>query len=186
VARKKYSNKKIVRDIFLIVLSVYITVWLVDSGLTEKVFSAVSGLRNIGAFFVGMFFTSFFTIALASVILVKMASLTSVWQVAFWGALGAMVGDYIIFKFIRDFLADDILDFIRHSPLKKTMHFFKMRIFRWVWPTMGAAIIVSPLPDELGLAMMGISRMPTYVLLPMTFVFNYLGILLISSIAGLL
>jgi hypothetical protein len=41
---------------------------------------------------------------------------------------------------------------------------------------LGALIIASPLPDEFGLALMGISRMRALVLMPISFVMNALGI----------
>ena len=51
-------------------------------------------------------------------------------------------------------------------------------------PLTGAIIIASPLPDELGLAMMGLSRVPIAAFIPISYTMNFLGILLIEFIAG--
>ena len=51
---------------------------------------------------------------------------------------------------------------------------------------LGALIIASPLPDELGLAMMGVARIKLRVLIPISLVLNFAGIVLIGLIANAL
>jgi len=46
--------------------------------------------------------------------------------------------------------------------------------------------VISPLPDELGLAMMGLSKMKTSLFIPISFILNSLGILAIGLITKLL
>jgi hypothetical protein len=58
-----------------------------------------------------------------------------------------------------------------------------MRVFRAVMPFLGALIIASPLPDELGLVFLGISKLKTRYFLPLSFVLNFFGILIIGLIA---
>src|SRR3989304_3240061 len=56
--------------------------------------------------------------------------------------------------------------------------FFRLRFFRWLIAFLGALVIASPLPDELGLMMMGFSKMRTLFFIPISFLLNSLGILI--------
>ena len=51
---------------------------------------------------------------------------------------------------------------------------------------LGAAIIASPLPDEIGLSLMGMSKTRVAVLIPVSFAMNALGICLLAQFASLL
>ena len=54
---------------------------------------------------------------------------------------------------------------------------------RWFLMGVGALIIALPLPDEIGLVMMGLSRMKARHLIPISFVLNSLGIALVGLVA---
>lgn len=183
---KKHSNPKLLRDLAIIVGSVIFAVLMVHSGFIEGFIASIRQVGFLGSFVAGLFFTSLFTIAPASIALAKISMTTPPLLVAFWGALGAMIGDLILFLFIRDSLAEDIVELIKSPQYHRIISVFHLRIFRWLIPFFGALLIVSPLPDELGLAMMGFSKIKTRVILPLTFVLNFLGVLLICAIAGTL
>jgi len=44
-------------------------------------------------------------------------------------------------------------------------------------------VVASPIPDELGLAMMGLSKMRTSLFVPVSLVMNSAGILLVGLVA---
>jgi len=58
-----------------------------------------------------------------------------------------------------------------------------LRLFRWSMVLFGALVIASPLPDEIGLAMMGLSKVKTLLFIPISFSLNAFGILIIGLIA---
>ena len=93
------------------------------------------------------------------------------------------MGDLIIFLFIRNRLAEDFGYLIQKTSSGRLIAIFKLRIFRWLVPLLGALVVASPLPDELGLAMMGLSKMKTSLFIPVSFVLNATGILIIGLIA---
>ncbi|KKR47070.1 MAG: hypothetical protein UT80_C0011G0001, partial [Parcubacteria group bacterium GW2011_GWC1_40_13] len=68
-------------------------------------------------------------------------------------------------------------------PQKRLFSIFRPKLFKWLIPFIGALIIASPLPDEAGLAMMGLSKMKTSVFIPISFALNFLGILAIGLFA---
>ncbi len=142
----------------------------------------LGGLGYIGAFFAGMLFVFTFTIATGAVILFALAKSLSPIEIGIIAGLGAVVGDFAIFRFIKDGLAREIeslysnLDHNNH--LKKVLH---SKYFSWTLPVIGAIIIASPLPDEIGVSLMGISKMKTYQFLIISFILNAIGIFLIVS-----
>ncbi|MFZ3020158.1 MAG: hypothetical protein WA051_01395 [Minisyncoccia bacterium] len=139
----------------------------------------------IGSFFAGIFFTSAFTLAPAAAILGVLVTKVSPWTVAVFGAMGAVVGDLIIFSFVKDKFADDLVHLIGPNK-KKFIHLIHMRLFRWLTPFIGALIIASPLPDEFGMFLLGISKTKTRYLIPISYVMNFIGIVAVAAVAGAL
>ncbi len=131
-----------------------------------------------------MFFTSVFTTAPAIVALGEFAKEGSLLVTAFFGAAGAVIGDLLIFKFVRDELSGHIATLAR-SPKRpsRIRELFKNRWFRWIPFFLGGFIIASPLPDELGVGLMGISHADTRTFMVFSFCFNFLGIILIGLVA---
>ncbi len=146
----------------------------------------MSEARLLATFIGGFFFTSAFTIAPAAFVLAALAKTVSPFWLAFWGACGALCGDLTIFLFVKDRFAKDIVDVVKISKAKKFLHFFKKGFFRWLSPLIGAIIIASPLPDEVGITMMGLSKTRTSLLIPISFCMNFLAVLLIAKVAGAL
>ncbi len=136
----------------------------------------------IGAFFAGMLFVSTFTVATGAIILLILAESLSPVEIGIVAGLGAVVGDFAIFRFVKDDLAREIRDiynkFDSGHHLKKVLH---TKYFSWTFPVLGAAIIASPLPDEIGVSLMGISKMSTMKFLLISFLLNAIGIFLVVS-----
>ena len=112
-----------------------------------------------------------------------MAQTNSILLMAFFGGLGALLGDLIIFCFVKNNLSEDFLYLIKKTKSERLMSIFRLKLFRWLIPLLGAIVVASPLPDELGLMMMGLSKMKTALLIPLSFLLNSLGILIIGLIA---
>ncbi len=167
----------------IIILSIVVAVILVKTGALESLLSSTQELRFIGSFVAGMLFTSIFTVAPATVVLAEIAQSNPVFWVAFFGGIGALVGDLVIFRFVKDRLSDDFLYLIKKSKSERLISIFRLRLFRRLIPFVGALIVASPLPDELGLTMMGLSKMKTSLFIPLSFLLNFLGILVIGLIA---
>lgn len=171
------------RDFLIITISIIVAYLFVRFGVIGDFLTVTQEYKIIGSFVAGIFFTSAFTIAPASVALAGLAGSGSLFLVAFWGALGALLGDLIIFFFIRDMFADDLLKFWRRFRRRHLLSSFHLGFLKWLAPFLGALIIASPLPDEVGLTLMGLSKTKLVVLVPVSFVFNFIGILALASIA---
>lgn len=175
----------LIQDIAIIFFSILIAVVLIKTRVISDVLLSTEKFEFFGAFFAGMFFTTIFTTAPAIVTLGNIALHAPPVNVAIFGALGAMVGDLIIFKFIRDRLSEHLYELISHNGVwKRTRHLFKLRYFRWFTFLVGGLLIASPLPDELGIGLLGFTKMKTIQFIPISLFFNFIGILLISIIAN--
>jgi len=172
-------NQRLFRDFCIVVFSIILAYIFVRLNTINTFLNLTLELKILGSFFAGIFFTSVFTIAIASVALVELANSGSVFLVALCGALGALCGDLILFLFIRDTVSDDILKFINRTWRGHFLQSFHFGFLKWLLPIFGGLIIASPLPDELGITLLGISKTQMKVLVPISFVFNFIGIILL-------
>lgn len=174
------KSRNLFRDLVIIGLSVIAAIVIAKTGALENLLIATQQSKIIGSFLAGMFFVSVFTVAPASVILAELVRHNSIFAVAFFGGLGSLTGDLLIFHFIKDHLSEDLLYLVRKSHSKRITAIFRLRFLRWLTPIVGALIVASPLPDELGLMLMGFSKMKTGIFIPLSFTLNFLGILAIG------
>ena len=142
----------------------------------------LGGLGYIGAFFAGILFVSTFTVTTGAVILLILAEKLSPIEIGIIAGLGAVFGDFTIFRFIKDNLTREIVSIYNHIDgdhhFRKVLH---SKYFGWTLPVIGAIIIASPFPDEIGVSLMGISKMKTYQFLLISFLLNATGIFLVVS-----
>jgi hypothetical protein len=97
-----YRPKGLVSDFLLIIASIIIALVLVQSGFLHKFLATSSETAILGSVIAGIFFTSIFTIAIATAALAELSSANNPLMIAFFGALGALLGDSLIFYFFRD------------------------------------------------------------------------------------
>ncbi len=155
-----------------------------QSGILEHVLQWSTSFTFLAAFVAGFFFTSLLTITPAGVLFYQMFSAGApLLPVALVGAAGAMLGDVILLKFLKTNLTDELVSFVRAHTSKHAKRMWRFRWFSWAMLIGGALIIASPLPDELGIALMGVGDIKPKVFLPLSFSMNALGILLIGWLA---
>lgn len=171
------------KDMSIVALSVLIAIILLKTGAVIDLLSFSENLKLLGSFMAGIFFTSVFTTVPATVVLAEIAQVNSVILVALFGGVGATIGDLVIFRFVKNKLYEDVLYLLKKSKSERLTSIFRLRVFRWSMMFLGALVIASPLPDELGLMMLGFSKMKTSFFIPVSFSFNFLGILILGLIA---
>lgn len=170
-------------DLLILSVSIVFTILFVHSGYLDVLLNGMGHGVVLESFIAGVFFTSVFTIAPASVVLGELSLHADPLLVALIGGIGAMFGDLALFLFVRDVFTADLKSFAKRHFKRRILRYFHFGFMRWLSPFLGALIIASPLPDELGLALMGMSKVRMVVFLPLTFVLNVIGILIIGSIA---
>ena len=98
-----------------------------------------------------------------------------------------MLSDITIFHFIRSkSLTDEIAHFFAYFGGNKIKHLLHSKYFSWTLPVLGAIIIASPLPDEFGIGLMGISKLKTYQFILLSFILNAVGIMLVVSAGAII
>ncbi len=175
------TKKNLLIDLAILVLSVIFAIWLGNSVFLEKLLAATSSSEFLASFLGGLFFTSIFTAVPAVVLLGEVSQNTSPIFVSAVGALGALLGDMLMFKFLRDRLAKDFYALFDVNIRKSQ---FRLPRFRWLVMLVGGLIIASPFPDELGLAILGFSNTKTNLVIPISLLFNFFGILVIALLAS--
>ncbi len=182
-----HKNNFLLQDIAIITFSVIIAVVLVKTNVLIKILTSTQELELLGSFIAGIFFTSVFTTAPAIVTLGEIARANSILLTAIFGAVGAVVGDLIIFRFVRDRFSEHLIEIAKHQGVgKKIRLLLKLKIFRWLTFVAGGLIIASPFPDELGISLLGFSKMRTPWFIIISFSFNFIGIVLIGWVAKIL
>ncbi|OGG47302.1 hypothetical protein A2671_00140 [Candidatus Kaiserbacteria bacterium RIFCSPHIGHO2_01_FULL_49_13] len=180
--RKPYNG--LLSDLGIIALSIFIAIILARTDALITLFTATHGLELVGSFIAGLFFTSIFTTAPAIATLGELAQLNSVFLVALFGAAGALIGDFIIYQFVKDRVAEHLMELLKtEGVLRRTRTLLKRSSFRWIAFLLGGLVIASPLPDELGISLIGFSKMSVFRFAVLSYLFNFLGILLIGLAA---
>jgi hypothetical protein len=177
------SKSNIARDLLIIILSIAIAIILVKTGILDKMLIGLQEWKFLGIILAGALFVSIFTAVPAGVVLFEAAAAGSVWEVALFGAIGALIGDFLIFRFVKNNLVESVKSLISQARRERIISIFELKIFRWLFPFFGALIVASPLPDEIGLAMMGFAKMETKFFIPISFFLNFIGILILGLLA---
>lgn len=179
------QKNQFIEDFLIIALSIYIAVFLAQAGILSSFITSLKGYEFLGILLAGLFFTSVFTTAPAIALLVQFSHTTNLALLALLGGLGAVLGDYIIFKFIKNRVSEDLEYLLSTPQTKRFSKIFKTRLFKFFAPFLGALIIASPLPDELGVIILGMSKISDKNFFPISFTLNSLGILIIALVANL-
>lgn len=184
------------RNLILLTISFFVAYYILRSG---GVVSLIQGLSNFGypaSFVAGLFFSYGITIAPATAALFNLGQTFNPFLIALIGACGTVISDYIIFRFVRDRLLDEIKLLSKEikSVTKPISHLFfweELRIRLWnaisrsrVWnlliPVIAGLIIASPLPDEIGVALFGAVKFNPKKFVIIAYLLNFFGILAIA------
>lgn len=180
------KRRHLFQDLFFLFCSIGLAIFMVQTDMANELIALFGGPRWFEVLIAGMFFTSAFTIAPAIVLLGTLAETTPMLMLVILGALGAMLGDYIIFVFVRDRVSEDLKYLLAFSRNQRFLTIFHTRLFRFFVPFVGALILASPFPDEIGIAMLGLSKMKNKIFLPLSFIFNGAGIFIIGWLARMI
>jgi|SRR3989344_7912863 len=170
-------------EAWLLIASIAFTVYLIQSDLIAEAVEHIAQFGIIGSFIEGFFFTSMLTTAPAIVAIYESAAFVPAWELALVGGIGAVCGDLLVFRFVQSRLVEHILRAALHERLMKIGTRIAAGPLWWLGPLFGALVIASPLPDEIGLLMMGLSSIRLVQFVPLVFIANAGGIYLIALAA---
>lgn len=179
-------KKHLLQDILLLVVGIGFAVYITKTGIVGEFVTSFGAASWMGIVLAGIFFTSVFTTPASIALLSEFAHTTPLPMLAILGGMGAVLGDCIIFFFVKDRVSEDFNYLFSKSKESRFSHIFKRRLFRFFIPFLGALIIASPLPDEIGITMLGMAKIRSRIFFLVSFIMNTIGILIIGLIAKLL
>src|SRR3989344_8716951 len=183
----RYWSRSHHKNLTLLLLSILFALFLSRHEAFHTFLLHLGNFGYVGVFIAGILFVSTFTVATGAIIILVLAETLSPIEIGIIAGLGAVVGDFTIFRLIKDSLTQELESIYDHIDgdhhFKKVLH---SKYFSWTLPVIGAVIIASPFPDEIGVSLMGISKMKTYQFLLISFVLNAIGIFLVVSASAVL
>ena len=142
-------------------------------------------LGYVSTFFAGIFYPYSFTAAPATAILLILSGEQNILLAGLIAGFGALIGDLIIFKFIRYSFADEIKKLSQERALKRLNRKIPKLCKKYLLPVIAAIIISSPLPDEIGVSLLAASRsISTRFFSLLSYVLNTAGIFIILLIGS--
>jgi hypothetical protein len=168
----------------LLVLSLVLFFYFIEVPALQKFIKTIGSLGYLGSFITGILFVSTFTVAPASAILFDIAKILNPYLAALCAGLGAVVGDYILFRYLQDRVFKELKPLFEKHGRSIFGFIFATPFFAWLIPIIGAIIIASPFPDEVGISLMGLSRIKKWQFILITFLLNSIGIFVIITIAN--
>lgn len=184
----KFERKH--KNLILLILGVIAALILIQIPGFHELLLKLGNFGYLGAFIAGMLFTSTFTLTIGAVILLNLAGSLPFFPLVVISALGAVLCDFLIFKFVKNGVNEEIKPLYQEvEKLEKKAHLKKIlhtKYFAWTLPVLGALVIVSPLPDELGVSLLGISEIKILRFILISFCSHGVGMTLLISAATIL
>lgn len=167
----------------LAVLAIILFVLLIDSALLAGLFTFLEAQGYLGGFIAGLLSVSFFTAVPAVVLIVDLALELDPIMLAFVAAVGSALGDWLVLHFYEEKVFHELKPVFKRTGLSRAFKALNRRSTRWILLLLGTFIISTPLPDELGLGLMGIAHYKRLLLVGICFILNFVGILTIIMAA---
>jgi hypothetical protein len=161
-------------------LAILLFIVILDSAFVQAGMDSIHRLGLIGVLIGGAFYTSLFTTAPGIAVLLSFTDAYHPLVIASVGAFGSVVGDLIILKFFEERIGYELTPLIKKFKLRKLLRRIKRKKERGRMTVFGMMIVASPLPDELGIGLLGISHLSTVKLIVITYFLKLAGIALLT------
>ena len=160
--KKSVHHRQKHQNISLFVASLIILYIFSKSPIFSNFFHLVDQFPYLAAIVSGILFASTFTAIAGGLIIIHLASFINPVALIILAGLGAVSCDAFMFLFFKKNISQEInhvyKELNHHDHFKKIAH---TKYFAWTLPVIGAIIIASPLPDELGISLLGLSQTTT-------------------------
>lgn len=170
-----FHHKALLQSLFYVVVSLLLAFFILFVPPLHQAIVALANAGYIGAFIAGIFIVSVFTAAPAVVVLLVLAQSLPILPLAIVAGLGAVIGDILILLTLRQGIENSKSYFPKEFGLEKIVQTLRHTKYRFLLTLLGAVLIASPLPDELGLACMGLTDVSPFASAILTFVLNTAG-----------
>jgi hypothetical protein len=145
--------------------------------------SLVAPLGIGGIFIVGMMYSYSFTLSLGALLLPAFLDQYSPAVIAIFGGLGGTFADMTMFQMVKNNLKQEMKALAKTNFMKAVSKLPLMK-FDWFRDILGAILIASPLPDEIGIAVMASAHLSENAFRLIALIANVIGIYLLVTAAA--
>ena len=179
----KYKYTKLI----LLTITITLAYHIFQNPLISRYLSSLQTLSYLGVFIAGILFVLMFSAPFGIGFFLTLNP-ANIWLAAIIGGFGAMVGDLLIFKFIKVSFEDEFNSVRNLKTFKKISKsidkHFGEKIRMYVIYAIVGFVIASPLPDEAGVMMLaGLKKINPIILAFIAFILNSLGILILLRVS---
>ena len=170
------------KNLIALLVSAAVSLSLIQNPAVIAFFEQLGTYGYVGGFVVGLFYTYAISTPFAAASIYIMGKSADPFLLAIVASFGALISDYIIFRFVRDRLMAEIN--LAAEKLKIPSGFFRKlfsnKLFLKFAPVLAGMIIASPLPDELAIALFAAVKYDPKYFAIFSYGSNFIGIFIIA------
>mgnify|MGYP001584680684 CR=1 FL=1 len=175
----RLHHKQFILQSVTFFLSIVAAIIILKFGWVNVIIESTKDMKFLASIVAGFFYTILPTSAIALVVFAKLASDHSIIQVSILGGIGAMVADLALFRLTRKYMMHAIIDVSRtffhgRNILRKPSHARNLAM-----TVVGGIMIASPLPDEIGIAILELSEIKPFQFAILSGMLHTVGIFII-------
>lgn len=174
------------KGLTLIFISILLTIFLSKYNFLNEFFFSIRHTPFLGSFIAGILYVSASTVTLGIFMLSDLADTLPSIEIAIIAGLGGVVADFVLFRFFKGDLLSEITPIYNKLGGKHLTRLMYHKYLRWSLPIVGAIIIASPFPDEIGISLMGLSKIKNYQFVLLCLVLDISGVFLLVSAFSLI
>lgn len=160
-----------------------IFIFLFDTAFMTSVFLFLNDLEYLGGLIAGALSASLITAAPALMLVIELAQHLDPLALAILVGVGSAIGDMILLLFFEERIFHELAPLGRKLGLRRFVRRSRKRRMSTPLLLTGAFVIMTPLPDEVGLGLLGISHFPKAFLFLLCLALNTLGASLVIMAA---
>lgn len=181
------------KNLIALLLGLFVGIFLYHYKPFHDFLTNLGGFGYLSAFLAGILYDSTVTVATGVSMMLILGESLNRWQVALIAGFGAVIGDLIVYKFVKDNVMEELAPLfetveedIGRKRIRAVKHLLHTKYFHWMLPLVGAILIGSPFPNELAWGVMGATKMKNYQVVLLSFVVNFTGISFLLSASSAL
>ena len=170
------------KNLIILIVSIFVAYKIISSEFIPSVLTNLGSFGYLGSFFVGILFSYGFSTAPAAATIFLLAKSINPFLLAAIAAFGGMVGDLIIFKFVREHLVEEIKFIISeelHLKIPFTSRIMRSAALKKIIPAIAGIFMTLPLPGEIAMILFGSVKYELKKVALLSYIFNFIGILCI-------
>lgn len=163
-------------------MSLALTAYLSQLEFVQFIFLSLDGLGYIAAFIAGTLFVSPFSATVGLLMLTQLTNTFPIIPLTLVAGIGATSADLFIYHHVKNGLIKDINYLTKEIGGSHLRHVLHSHYFSWTLPLIGSFMIASPLPDELGISLLGMAKTSVWRLAAISFFLKTVGIFAVLGV----